>query len=902
MHDISERLAASLADRYRIERKLGAGGMATVYLAADLKHDRKVAIKVLKPELAAVLGAERFVQEIKTTAALSHPHILPLFDSGEAGGFLYYVMPYIEGETIREKLNRETQFGIDEAVRITAEVADALDYAHRHGVIHRDIKPENILLHDGRPMVMDFGIALAVSAAAGGRMTETGLSLGTPHYMSPEQATADKDITARSDIYSLASVCYEMLAGNPPHTGSSAQQIIMKIITEAVPPVTSVRKSAPAHVAAALATALQKLPADRFASARDFAQALANPLYASALTGAVTGGVAPAARVQRTTLVLSGALVVVSAVAVWLGVRPPADPTWSARYAVALPTASALRTPAGASMTVSADGGVLVFAGADSAGTQRLWAKRSSEIDAAPIQGTEDAFSPFLSPDGTQLGFFRGVPATMFVVALSGGTAREIAGLPVGSSGGYWATNGYIYFDANEGGIDRVRPDGTARETVIALDTVRREAGYAWPEVLPGNEVLVARLRREGASLADFDIVAVPLNGKEKVTLTRGVAARHLRGQLLVLRADGVLIAYRLRDGGMAIDSVGTVLATDVRVWRDAFGAADVVTDGRGTLHYVSAAGGASGTSVRVAWLMPGGGLLEADSAQPIDGFQVGMLPAPNRRRAILGGASDTSRFWVRDLPSGIMLPISFDVRRFRGAGWLPSSDSMLVAASTGTGSELLLFRADGLGSPVSLARDTGLVGGIISTTPDGRVVTAHRFARGTGAPAVVWLDRQRDTVWRTLIPPARRAREVTLSPDGRWLAYATDLSGRDEVYVQSFPNVDAGLVQVSVDGGATPQWSPRGDRLFFVRRQGRRGVFVVDVTTSPVFRASAPRELYGRAQLEGVELDGGWAVGPDGERLLVLARVASHGRPQLVRVENPLAALLNARPGAYRP
>ena len=176
----ADRLAAALADRYRIERELGAGGMATVYLAEDLKHDRKVAIKVLKPELAAVLGAERFVVEIKTTASLQHPHILPLFDSGTAGGFLFYVMPYIAGETIREKLNREAQFGVDEAVRIAREIADALDYAHRHGVIHRDIKPENILLHDGRAMVMDFGIALAVSAAAGGRMTETGLSLGTP--------------------------------------------------------------------------------------------------------------------------------------------------------------------------------------------------------------------------------------------------------------------------------------------------------------------------------------------------------------------------------------------------------------------------------------------------------------------------------------------------------------------------------------------------------------------------------------------------------------------------------------------------------------------------------------------------------------------------------------------------
>ncbi|MGH7522903.1 MAG: protein kinase domain-containing protein, partial [Gemmatimonadales bacterium] len=288
MTDVS-RLAAALADRYSIERELGAGGMATVYLAEDLKHQRRVAIKVLKPELAAVLGAERFVQEIKTTAVLQHPHILPLFDSGTADGFLYYVMPYIEGETVREKLNRETQFGIDEAVKITTEVADALDYAHRHDVIHRDIKPENILLHDGRPMVADFGIALAVSAAAGGRMTETGLSLGTPHYMSPEQATAEKNITARSDIYSLGSVLYEMLAGNPPHTGTSAQQIIMKIVTQDVTPVTELRKSVPPNVAAALAKALEKLPADRFETARAFGAALTDPHFITATAAASPG-------------------------------------------------------------------------------------------------------------------------------------------------------------------------------------------------------------------------------------------------------------------------------------------------------------------------------------------------------------------------------------------------------------------------------------------------------------------------------------------------------------------------------------------------------------------------------------------------------------------------------------
>jgi len=236
-------VSAALADRYAIERELGQGGMATVYLAEDLKHQRKVAIKVLRRELAAVLGADRFVQEIRTTANLQHPNILPLFDSGEAGGLLYYVMPYVAGETLRQKLDREKRLGIPEAVRITAEVAEALDYAHRHEVIHRDIKPENILLHDGRPVVADFGIALAVSAAAGGRMTETGLSLGTPHYMSPEQATAEKDITRRSDIYSLGAVLYEMLTGDPPHTGASAQQIIMRIITEEPRSVSALRQT-----------------------------------------------------------------------------------------------------------------------------------------------------------------------------------------------------------------------------------------------------------------------------------------------------------------------------------------------------------------------------------------------------------------------------------------------------------------------------------------------------------------------------------------------------------------------------------------------------------------------------------------------------------------------------------
>ena len=311
MTDITARLSTALADRYAIQEEIGAGGMATVYLAHDVKHDRKVAVKVLRPELAAVLGAERFVQEIKTTANLQHPHILPLFDSGEADGFLYYVMPFIDGETLRDKLNRETQLGIDEAVRITTEVADALDYAHRQGVIHRDIKPENILLNDGRPMVADFGIALAVSAAAGGRMTETGLSLGTPHYMSPEQATAERDLTNRSDIYSLACVLYEMLTGEPPHTGASAQAIAMKIVMDEARPVTELRKSVPPHVAAATTNALEKLPADRFATAKGFAEALTNPAFTLRLTQPQRREAAPSGNPWKVVSAILGVLALV---------------------------------------------------------------------------------------------------------------------------------------------------------------------------------------------------------------------------------------------------------------------------------------------------------------------------------------------------------------------------------------------------------------------------------------------------------------------------------------------------------------------------------------------------------------------------------------------------------------
>jgi len=300
-------LIAALSDRYQIERELGQGGMATVYLARDLKHDREVALKVLRPELGAVLGPDRFLAEIKITARLDHPHILTLIDSGVFEGFLYYVLPFVRGESLRDLLNREKQLGLDDALAIIKQVGSALDYAHRQGVVHRDIKPENILLQEGEAMLTDFGIALAVKEAGGNRLTETGLSLGTPAYMSPEQATGDRTLDARSDLYSLAAVLYEMLVGEPPVTGATVQAIIAKLLTEQPTRIRTVRNSVPQGIDDAVAKALSKVPADRYHTAGDFLRAL----DAGKTTAAM-----PAATAPTRSGALRNALVAIAVVAV----------------------------------------------------------------------------------------------------------------------------------------------------------------------------------------------------------------------------------------------------------------------------------------------------------------------------------------------------------------------------------------------------------------------------------------------------------------------------------------------------------------------------------------------------------------------------------------------------------
>ena len=450
MMDIHERLTNALADRYAVTRELGAGGMATVYLAHDLKHERDVAIKVLHPDLGAALGAERFLSEIKTTAKLQHPHILPLLDSGAADGLLYYVMPYVRGETLRARLERERQLPLDDALRIAREVAGALDHAHKQGIIHRDIKPESILLQDGAAVVADFGIALAVQSAGGARMTQTGLSLGTPQYMSPEQAMGDRILDARSDIYALGAVTYEMLAGEPPFTGASVQGIVAKVLSERPVSLTTLRDTVGNVVDTAVMKALAKLPADRYASARAFTEAMSDGIAnATSLNSGPSYHVRDSTALSRLVIAMGATALLVAGVAGGRFLKGTTAIDAGDRFTITQLTPPPGQTwnRSGAGFALSSDGRTLAVINAPSEDSRgQLSLRRLDEYEAHIVPGTDDALHPFWSADGQSVGFH--AKGALRRVELATSEVRTICETWQ-FNGGTWNEAGDILFGAD---------------------------------------------------------------------------------------------------------------------------------------------------------------------------------------------------------------------------------------------------------------------------------------------------------------------------------------------------------------------------------------------------------------------------------------------------------------------
>ena len=864
MTDI-ERLARALADRYTIEREIGAGGMATVYLALDRKHDRHVAVKVLRPELAAVLGAERFLQEIKTTANLQHPHILPLFDSGRAGGqvggrpdeFLYYVMPYIEGETLRGKLDRETQLGVEEAVSIASDVADALDYAHRHDVIHRDIKPENILLHDDRPVVADFGIALAVSAAAGGRMTETGLSLGTPHYMSPEQATAEKDLTARSDVYSLGCVLYEMLTGDPPHTGAAAQAVIMRILTEEPRSISDVRRSVPPNVSGAVMKSLQKLPADRFDSAAAFHKALADPTFSYRSSVLSTAQVFSGSRVSglgswladgRSKLVLALVGVLVIALVWTLASGSPANSTSGdnpvTRFGVDLGNIS---EPGG--IAVSPDGSMLVVSGQRPGGPRLLFRRRSDQVEFEPIPDTRQSHSPVFSPDGEWIAFvtaeqIRQVPA-------GGWRASSIVKHETPISSFHWGQDGTMVFATDRGLLWRVTQDGGDPERILATGEI---SGVFWPRMLPdGRSVLFTKVKpdRIGHEIRLLDLAS----GVSRTLLSDASDARFLdRGWLLYATPDQALFAVPFDPGKGEI--MGAVVPVLDQVTVDpATGGASFAMAENGTALYMT--GDMEPLTQRTLVEVDGRGN-EVSLRLPTRSYYGVPRWSPDGQR--LTWQQDVGDIWVYNRVTGSRDLIASGGGHYNPI-WMPDGSAVIYGTRAHDSTVIYRQSLDLVHGPeVLLARPVLDFALPWSVSADGRYL-----AYGTGFfdSQDLWLfDFSTDTS-----APYLRAdwTEVALdiSPNGRWAAYESNEEGRTEIFVRAFPDPGEAF-KVSTSGGIGARWAADGNRLFY---RNADTVLVVNVRADERFEVLSQKVQY-------VGLNIGLSPHPDGRHFVVVKLV----------------------------
>jgi len=816
-----QKLNTSLAGRYAIEREIGAGGMATVYLARDIRHARPVALKVLSPELGAVIGVERFLAEIRVTAYLQHPNLLPLFDSGEVDGLPYYVMPFVDGESLRARLAREKQLPIDEAIRIAVSVAGALEYAHRHGVIHRDLKPENILLQSGQAVVADFGIALALSIAGGARVTQTGLSLGTPQYMSPEQATGERDLDARTDIHSLGAVLYEMLSGEPPYTGATAQVIIAKLLTDRPRRVSLLRATVPAHVEAALDCALAKLPADRFATAREFAEAISGSRVVPPTLGA-TAEAAPSAsrRSSRMTVVLPWAVAALAVVfAVWASRPQQAAPLSQARFRLMLGDASRIHTDVPRTVIgIAPDGSTIAYVG-NVEGERRLFVRRLDELQAREIPGSLNARDPRFSPDGKWIGFIRGAVSgnVLCKVAVAGGPPIAL----LDSVGSYsWGDDDVIVVHrlGPAGGLLRITAAGGTAHPVVRPDsTSRPRVVYHAPHLLPGSRIAIAT-RQQGQNLESRELVAVHIDDGSIAPLgLRGSNAMYVpTGHLLFSKGDGSIAAVPFDARSLRVTGGEVPVLANVLTKPLPDGAADIAISKNGTLVYLE-------SPIHPQLVLVDRKGRPRPVREQRDEYAFPRFSPDGKRIAMTIERGLASDIWILDLTSSALSRLTSqgksgfpewtaDGRRIVWTSNPRSAPQGSTQRGDSSAQVWQLFAQpwDGTGAADLLADSLRLAD--ISPTGDFFVAVSRTPDR---LADIVMVRRDSPSARRLLASSPAQDWMPDISPDGRWLAYVSNESGQGQVYVQ--PTNGTGVRrQISVGDGREPRWSRSGREVFY--------------------------------------------------------------------------------------
>jgi serine/threonine-protein kinase len=879
MSDAIRRLNAALEGRYRIDGELGEGGMATVYLAEDQRHDRKVAIKVLKPELSAIIGAERFLGEIQTTANLQHPHILPLHDSGEIDGTVFYVMPLVGGESLRELMDREKLLRVADAVRIASDVADALDYAHRQGVVHRDIKPENILMHDGRALVADFGIALAASRTEGSqRLTETGMSLGTPHYMSPEQAMGEPDVDGRADIYALGCVLYEMLSGQPPFTAPNAQAIVAKLLSSEPEPLTQLRKTVPPHVAGATHTALEKLPADRFATAAEMVSALADGSWIAPSTprakagGGRVGSLIPWG--------LAAAFLIVAIVSIAFRPRPESSPTGPMRMTLVTSSAADRTTPGtstalgGGRLAVSREGRTVVYVGVTD-GISRLFRRSLADPDVTVLPQTEGARFPAISADGRTI-VFGTADGAVARMSMDGGAPTEIARPVAPPIGITWSDRhglvfGMLGYVDDSPGISRMAVSGDTTLGFVTGPAFSEPTMHHNPVIFPDDETIgYLNIQAAGVTLStlrlpDGEPRRTTLNARQVIGLSGGI--------LLFMDLGGLMMAAgfdartgEVRSGPVAVPNVPS-------------GVSDAALASNGTLVFMRRPTGfdvvLSDERGNVVSLLPN------DSTRTFRG----LFSPDGSRIALSGWFGGTEGTWLFDIASSTLSPLPVG-HAPNSLNWTPDGGRVVTLEGARRAPAITSVSADASDSPSPFAElPDGRRAGSASLSSDGETLAITEDVGSNPMLReldIVLLDLSDGSVTDFATGPANEL-APRFSTDGRWLAYASNESGRYEVYVRPFPG-PGGRIQVSAGGGSEPVWSPDGRRLYY--RLGR-ALLSADLTESASGElrvASRTRlfedEFYGADREDALEAT--YDVSPDGTRFL-FARAKGGAVPEIV-------------------
>jgi Tol biopolymer transport system component len=856
---------------YEILSPLGAGGMGEVYRARDTRLDRSVAVKVLPEHLDSPEARERFDREARAISSLNHPHICVLHDVGHQGSTDYLVMEYLEGETLAKRIDRGP-LPAAELLRIAIEIADALEKAHRQGILHRDLKPANIMLTKSGAKLMDFGLAKATPIAvdlassptvsqpvpANARrepLTAQGTIVGTFQYMAPEQIEG-RETDARSDIFSFGAVLYEMATGRKAFEGKSQASLIAAILEREPPPISTLQPMSPPALDRVVKICLSKDPDDRFQTAHDLKLQLQWIGEGGSQAGVPARVVLHGKARERLAWAAAGLflLTTIAALAFWS--LQPTLPRPVTRTVITLPPDQRLAGLEQPSVALSPDGNYLAYV-AVQGGTQQLYLRAMDSLEARPISGTEGAVNPFFSFDGQWLFFF--TDQKLKKVSLSGGAAVTLgdAMQPRGASS---SSQGTIAFATAVSALQQVSDAGGASQPLTHL--AKGENSHRWPEFLPGGKAVLFSAALTSSAWVNAQVaVHSVVTGERRNLVQPGTQPRYAVSGHLVYAQGGNLMAVpfdpqRLSVTGRAVSVVEGVLQNSLS------GAAQYSLSATGSLVYVP--GSIQSVQSALVWVTRDG--TEQPLAAPARAYRVPRV-SPDGRRVVLAIDEQETQLWLYDLSRETLTRMTFEGKSNQGPVWSPDGKRIAFQSNKEGPPNLFWQFTDGSGGLERLTTSE-YAQSPNSWSSDGQLLAFVDVDSTTGFVAI-WVLRLSDRKAQPFLRTSFNASGPRFSPDGRWLAYVSDESGHWEVYVQPYPG-PGGKWQISVDGGTEPVWNPNGRELFY--RSGRK-MMAVEISTQPGFTAGKPRVLFEGDYLLSPLTFPNYDVSADGQRFLMFKR-----------------------------